>query len=120
MIIPTVREVLTNLGWIVHDRRQESLPPDEMTVVLDDVDVEIETTLTYHLTTFVLIEWDAVNPDELPIKIVELIGTLEKGVIETAQDNVTTFKFVKCDTIPLGLLYRVQLVVSYREVVEIW
>lgn len=119
-MITEVRTALETLGYRVHQTRQEKIGTNELVVVLEDVDIEIETTLTYHANCWILIEWDTMAPDNIPTQIVTLVSNLEEAILDSSVDRKATFKFRQSEVNQLGgLMYRVSIIIEYVEEINL-
>jgi len=119
-MITAIRAALAKLGYKVHATRQEKIGSNELVVVLDDVEVEIETTLTYHTRNYVLIEWDTSTPDNIPTQIVTLIAALEEYMLYNTTESLrSSFTFIQSEINPLGITYRVSIIIRYTEVINL-
>jgi hypothetical protein len=120
-MITTIRSALATLGYTVHATRQEkvAMRDKEVVVVIDDVDVRIETTFTYRAYVWVLIEWDTTSPDNIPTQIVNLITDLEDAIADSSAECKATFKFIQSEVNQLGLAYRISVVIEYVDLIDI-
>lgn len=119
-MLSDIRTALNALGYRVHETRQEKIGTNELVVILEDVSVEIETTLTYHARNWVLIEWDTSTPDSIPTQIVTLVKNLEEYILDnTSATGKATFKFIQSEVNQLGLMYRVTIVIEYVEEIRL-
>lgn len=118
-MIADIRNALAELRYLVKSTRQEKLAPNEIQVLIDDMDIEIIDTHTYKSYVWVSIEWDEIKPDDLPMKIPKLIKNLEERIMASGADNKATFKFRKAQINPLGTAYRVAVIVEYVIVVDL-
>ena len=118
-ILTKIRSELTKLGYTVHATRQEKLAYNALVVVIEDVEIEVETSTSYICSSYVLVEWDTTNGDNIPNQIVTMISSLENIVVHSGVSLAPTFTFVTCEVNPLGLLYRVSLTIRYKEVINL-
>jgi hypothetical protein len=114
-MISEVRELLRLRGYTIHESRQEKLGTGELVVILDDVSLEIETTLTYKVPCWVLIEWDSMDPDNIPLELVTLVSNLEPDMLASDTLRKATFKFIQSEVNQLGLMYRISVIFEYTE-----
>jgi hypothetical protein len=119
-MITEVRDALTSLGYTVHTTRQEKLSTGDMVVTLEDCNVEIETTATYWARSWIAIEWETMDPDNIPTSIVTLVEALEEYIVNTTNTPCkATFKFVQSEVNQLGLMYRVSIIIEYVEEIRL-
>lgn len=119
-MITGVRDALVRLGYKVHHTRQEKIGYDELLVIIDDVEVIVESTHTYFCKVFIIIEWDTMDGDGIPNQIVSLVDRLEEEIVHNSDESArATFTFVGCDVNPLGLIYRVTATLRYTEVIDL-
>jgi len=118
-MIADIRDALKELRFIVRGTRQEKLAPNEIQVLIDDLDIEIIDTHTYKSYVWVAIEWDEINPDNLPTSIPKMMKDLEEKIMAGGADNKATFKFRKAQINPLGTVYRVTIIAEYVITVDL-
>lgn len=122
-MIAAIRTALTSLGYQVHDKRQEKMgtidSTREVVVLPDDTSVEIETTLTYHVRSWINIEWLTTNPDNTHATIVKMVGDLEEAILDGSEPCKATFKFIQSETNQLGLMYKVIVTIEFIEVLNL-
>jgi len=120
-MITTVRTALGQLGYKVHQTRQEKIGTNELVVILDDVSVApLEIADHYIATCWILIEWDTMQPDNIPTQIVSLISGLEGKITEiTGVLCKATFKFIQSEVNQLGLMYRITITIEYLEEINL-
>jgi hypothetical protein len=121
-MIADIRSSAEYLGYTVHASRQEKLAPKELVIILDDVQIEIETTLTYHANVFVTVEYDTSEPDDIPEDIISLVNDLEEELVygsNVSPDEKATFKFVQSEVNMLGTMYRVIIIIEYTKVINL-
>jgi len=116
-MITSIRTALTQLGYKVHQTRQEKISTNELVVVLEDVSISpLEISNQYVASCWILIEWDTNTPDNIPIQIADLLSKLEKKIKDvTGVDCKATFKFIQSEVNQLGLMYRVTIIIEYLE-----
>lgn len=116
-------DALTGLGYTVHTTPQEKMGTidvsKELVVLFDDTSVEIETTLTYHVRTWLTIEWNTRTPDSIHSSVVSMVGTLEESLLGGSSDLRATFKFIQSEVNKLGQMYRVIITVEFVEVINL-
>lgn len=120
-MITYIRTALTKLGYKVHQTRQEKIGTGELVVILDDVSIApLETSKQYIATCWVLIEWDTMQPDNIPTTVATLAYTLENKISETTGVPCkATFKFIQSEVNQLGLMYRVTMTIEYLEEINL-
>lgn len=120
-MIPSIRTALKTLGYkTVHASRQEKIGTDELLVILDDVDIEVADTRSYHCHAKVIIEWDTMNGDTIPLNVCTLVDKLEQYMYDVSTEACrNTFKFVQCELNPIGQMYRITIMFQYTEVIDL-
>jgi hypothetical protein len=104
---------LKTLRYNVETRPQEKIPPGELHVVMENVDVEVESFSSYVMNVDVSIRWAEETPAQVPRKIATLMAALDAAVSQP------TFKFGKPNIRLLGQQYLVDVPCSYKEIVEV-
>ena len=119
-MISEIRTALESLGYTVHSTRQEKIKSGEFVVIVDDVDIRIETNQEYRVYVWILIEWDTMSPDDIPTDIVTLLRNLEQAIYtDQSVSCCATFKFIQSEVNQLGLMYRVSVVVEYVDLIDL-
>ena len=121
-MITAIRTALEGLGYTVHQSRQEKIRSNDIVVILDDVDVQVDTTFRYRANVWVLLEWDTTNADGIPKQIFDLYAALENKIVHNTDTPCkATFKFIQSEVNQLGLgtMYRVTITVEYVEEIYI-
>lgn len=121
-MITEVRAALRSLGYTVHNTRQEKIKTKEIVVILDDVDVRIDTSDAYLGYVWILLEWDTTDVDNIPSNIITLITRLENQIVYNSQTpRKATFKFIQSEVnqVGLGEMYRVSIVIEYVEEINL-
>lgn len=104
---------LKALRYNVEIRPQEKIPLGEIVVVMENVDIEVESFSSYVMNVDVSIRWAEDTPAQVPRKIATLMAALDAAI------NQPTFKFGKPNIRLLGQQYLVDVPCSYKEIVEV-
>lgn len=112
-IFDDIITVLKGDGYIVNESPQEKqrLSPKELVIIVDDLDIEVESVVSYIQTVTIAIVMNiktASDVIELPAALME---TIERGITPS---HGFKFSDIKLDL--LGTLYQVKIVYSYKEV----
>jgi hypothetical protein len=118
-MIAAVRTAAASHGWTVHASRQEKIGTRELVIVLDDINVEIETTATYHCRSWILMEFSTNSPDTIATDIVSLVHDIEEDIAAGSELGKETFKFIDSEVNQLGTMYRVSITMEYKEVINL-
>lgn len=120
VMIETIRKYLVSMKWKVTPMRKAALDYNEMVVRIDDVDIQPETNYTYIANVYVALEYNTMNGDAIPTQIISLVSQLEHKIVEDSTETCkVTFRFAGSQVTDLGELYRVSILVYYREVINI-
>lgn len=106
-------KALRDLRYNVETRPQEKIPPGELVVVMENVDVDVESFSSYTMNVDISIRWAEESPAQVPRKIAVLMSALDAAV------GQPTFKFRKPNIRLLGQQYLVEVPCSYKEIVEV-
>jgi len=104
---------LRTLRYNVEPRPQEKIPPGLLVVVMENVDIDVESFTSYTMNVDVSIRWAEDAPAQVPRKIATIMSTLDAAI------NQPTFKFGKPNIRLLGQQYLVDVPCSYKEIVEV-
>jgi hypothetical protein len=119
-MISSIRKQLGKMGWKVASTKKPVLADNEMLVRLEDVDLQVETNASYIANVYVICEYNTMDGDSIPYQIVNLIDELEHYIVhDSTEPGKATFKFVSSQADDLGELYRVNILLYYREVINL-
>ena len=118
-MIDTIRSSLTAMKWKVTPTKKATLDYNEMIVRIEDVDVVVDTISSYIANVYVQLEYNTMDGDKIPTQIVSLVSDLEYRITSSTTPSNKTFKFVSSQVDDLGQLYKVIILVYYREVINL-
>lgn len=116
-----VEESLRNLGYDTNPTDQTSLHNKECVVKYSNVKIDIYTQEEYEMDTFITVEFNIDNNNELPYVIYEMIKNVTYDVEQATVPWCTSFQFVDSDCRELGTTHNVLLTAKFMPIYDwVW
>lgn len=111
-----------NLGYKVNDKYQESLQPGECVIVVDHIDVEQTSNMSYYVMVYYKIIFEMQDPSELVYEIIRIIQNTQDFIEKSAGEVCTSFKYGQpyTDNNHFGNTIRVELPADTKMYVNIY
>lgn len=111
-MIKNIVAVLEGLGYDVFTTKQESTRPNQIVVVLDNIELEVETTTSYYVYEYTKISWTTEDVYTIKDDVVKIASALYNGI------NETPFKLGKPVITQPGTMYLIEMICEYSQVIE--
>jgi hypothetical protein len=110
------KNVIESLGYNIYDNIPEAFDPEDVSIYVSDIDLAYENNFSVNMYVLVNIEFVEDDPLMIPLRLSNIITTIERRLRNERVRCKSTFKFRKPDIIKLKLSTKVILKYMYTEV----
>lgn len=114
--LENVVAALKAAGYKVNLTPQEKMGVKEIVITLDSIDLEVETALSYFMTSTYVINFQNESIVEIATEVPAIVNIIDKAAVGTMRDfKAITPSVAKLD----GTLYLIGLKFSFKEMINI-
>jgi len=113
MIVDDLKSILESDGYTVNTQVQEKmLKQNEVTILIEDIEVDVESFDTYNFTYLISILFMTQSPSTMVSEIKNIISLIENNI-----NTTNKYRFVDVQIVREGTLYMVGVLFEFTEVI---